>query len=59
MRPRGWEGGSRWGSLLEEDEEAEGADARGPSGCCKIETRVSTRRAEAIGAIPGRVTVHC
>jgi len=59
MRPSGWEGGSRWGSGFEEDGEGEGASARAPSGCCRIETRVSTRRAEAMGAIPGRVTVHC
>lgn len=30
-----------------------------PSGWCRIPTKSSTARAEAIGARPGRVTVHC
>jgi hypothetical protein len=33
--------------------------ARTLEGCCRMETRSSTRRAEASGATPGRVTVHC
>lgn len=33
--------------------------ARAFSGCWRMEIRSSTRRAEAIGAAPGRVTVHC
>ena len=36
-----------------------GAGAWAPRGCWSSETRVSTRRADAMGAIPGRVTVHC
>ena len=34
-----------------------GACAR--RGCWSTETRSSTSRADAIGAMPGRVTVHC
>lgn len=33
--------------------------ARALDGCCKMLTRSSTRRLEARGATPGRVTVHC
>lgn len=33
--------------------------ARAWEGCCRMETRSSTRREEASGAMPGRVTVHC
>jgi hypothetical protein len=33
--------------------------ARAREGCWRMETRSSTRREEARGAIPGRVTVHC
>jgi hypothetical protein len=29
-----------------------------PSGCCRSDTRSSTAVADAIGANPGRVTVH-
>jgi hypothetical protein len=62
-KPRGWtkesseEAADCEGS--EADEEGCGAGARGPSGCCRMDTRSSTSRADAIGAIPGRVTVHC
>lgn len=35
------------------------AAARARSGCWRIDTRSSTNRAEAMGAMPGRVTVHC
>jgi hypothetical protein len=44
---------------LEEDEGGFGAGARAPSGCWRIETSSSTSKAEAMGAMPGRVTVHC
>jgi hypothetical protein len=33
--------------------------ARARAGCCRMLTRSSTRREEARGAMPGRVTVHC
>lgn len=33
--------------------------ARAFEGCWRMETRSSTRRDEARGATPGRVTVHC
>lgn len=33
--------------------------ARALRGCWRMETRISTRRDEASGATPGRVTVHC
>lgn len=29
-----------------------------PKGCCKMETNISTADAAAMGATPGRVTVH-
>lgn len=35
------------------------AGASAPCGCWIIETKSSTKRADAIAAIPGRVTVHC
>src|SRR5690242_264992 len=37
----------------------EGGGARDLEGCWRMETRSSTRRLEASGATPGRVTVHC
>jgi hypothetical protein len=37
---------------------AEGDVVRYPSGCCKTETSSSTAMDAAIGASPGRVTVH-
>ena len=36
-----------------------GAGARAFRGCWRMEIKSSTRRADAIGAAPGRVTVHC
>ena len=36
-----------------------GAGAWAPSGCCKRLVRSSTRKADAIAAMPGLVTVHC
>lgn len=35
------------------------SDRTYPSGWCKIPTRSSTAMADAMGASPGRVTVHC
>lgn len=37
----------------------EGGAARAWEGCCRMDMRSSTRREEASGATPGRVTVHC
>ena len=40
-------------------EDAGVAGARARRGCWRMEMRSSTRRDEARGATPGRVTVHC
>lgn len=64
MIPRGcWKGGGKeacedmrgWVVVWERD----GGGARALEGCWRMETRSSTRRLEARGATPGRVTVHC
>jgi hypothetical protein len=62
--PRGWTNGAGSEGCdgagvndLECFEESTGA--RPLRGCWRMLTRSSTRRLEARGAMPGRVTVHC
>jgi len=52
-RPSGWFRGSR-GEAWDI-----GAGAAALRGCCNTLTSSSTSNADAIAAIPGRVTVHC
>jgi hypothetical protein len=65
MVPKGcWKGGGRegcagaGGAIFETGGEIP-VGARAREGCWSMETRSSTRRDEASGAMPGRVTVHC
>lgn len=62
--PRGcWKGGGREGWDGVGDVVVWGGEmpvgARAREGCWRMEMRSSTRREEASGAMPGRVTVHC
>ncbi len=61
--PRGWVNGvgrEGWeGGFVEAAVGGRGGGARASRGCWRVEMRSSTRRLEARGAMPGRVTVHC
>jgi hypothetical protein len=49
----GWDGETGFGCF------DESIGTRAFRGCCNMLTRSSVSRLDAIGATPGRVTVHC